>query len=149
MTINLPFHKRSHFIEKPVEIILDMATIEATCEKLEIEFWQIKEYATKHDVEFATELLYQGYMRACEKGFNWPVISFIKFKITKKRPVPEYSRLHAATWSMYMSREARGFFAQCMTELFGKIVKAYKPAGKKKVTSKQHSMNSGNLQSEN
>jgi len=115
MILKLPFKKWFYYKEKPVEIILNIGTLEALCEDLKIEFWQIPDSVKKDDTGFSSMLLYYGYLTACEKKFR----------------KPKYSKLHAIVWFNYMSVDEKKKFALLMTELFGKISNAYK--SKKKV----------------
>ena len=115
MILRLPFKKWFYYKEKPIDIILNIGTLESVCDDLKIEFWQITDYIKKDDLGFSSLLLYYGYITACEKRFRRP----------------KYTKLHAIVWSNYMSADEKKKFLELMTGLFGRITKAYK--GKKKV----------------
>lgn len=118
MILNLPFISWSGgYKEKPIEVIFDIGTLEATCDELKIEFFQIKDFINKEGFDFSVELLYQGYIRACEKRYSRP----------------KYDNLKAIIWNEHLSKESAELFKKGMTELFGKVMKAYKNTGKKKV----------------
>ena len=115
---------------KEVPITLKIGTLEDTCNTLGIEFWQMGDYLKKENIDFITELLYQGYVTACKESF-------------KK---PKYSRIKAIIWYEHMTKEAQKEFMGLMTDLFGKLQKS---GDKKKVKAKQAGENSVVLPSEN
>ena len=132
MILKLPFKKAWYYREKPIEIMLRIGTLEDVCEDLNIKFYEIKESMTKNSFDFSVMLLYHGYLTACEK-------KGIKVK---------YDKVQAAIWYEYMSVKEKEKFIQEMTVLFGKMIEAYKPIGKKKVTTKRSGTNSEVLPSE-
>ena len=116
MTLNLPFKHLFFYKEKPIEIVLNIGTLEAICDDLKIDFWQIGEKVKENEFDFSSLLLYYGYITACQKKY-------------KK---PKYNKTHASIWYNYMSIPEKKKFIQMMTELFGKMSSAYK-GDKKKV----------------
>ena len=129
MILKLPFKKAWYYRERPIEIILRIGTLEDLCERLNIGFWQIKQYMIDHDFDYCTALLWHGYITALTENY----------KATKRRKyqTPRYTLSDAAIWYEYMSTTEKKKFIQEMTVLFGKMIEAYKPIGKKKVTTKQ------------
>lgn len=115
MILNLPFKKWFYFTEKPVEVNLNLGVLEDTCKHFGIDFWQITETIKDKDFDFSVELLYQGYLDGCRRGY-------------KK---PKYNRIHAGIWYEYMSVSEKGKYLELMRALFGSVSKSY--GGKKKV----------------
>jgi predicted nucleic acid-binding OB-fold protein len=105
------------FTEKDVPILLNIGTLEAVCNELGIEFWQITDSIKSNNIDFTIELLWQGYLTACKEKF-------------KK---PKYKKIQACIWYEHLSQSAQKEFTEIMTDLFGKISKTYV---KKKVTKK-------------
>lgn len=104
------------YSEKEVDIVLNIGTLEAVCTSLDIEFYQITDKIT--DFEFTSELIYQGYITACQLKYQ----------------KPKYNLLHAILWNEHMSKEAQKEFITKMQDLFGRITKmAEVPDIKKKM----------------
>lgn len=116
MILNLPFKKWFYFTEKPVDIRLDLGVLEETCKAFGIDFWQIDEKIKENDFDFSVELLYQGYIKGCEKKYRRP----------------QFNKIHASIWYQYMNVTEKMKYAGMMRDLFGSVVKAYKPKDKKK-----------------
>lgn len=120
MILKLPFKKAFYYTEKPIEIILRIGSLEDLCDELGLKFWQVKDYMQKNDIDFSVNLLWHGYLTACEKR-----------GIRKK-----YNKKHAAMWYEYMTVSEKQKFVSEIKVLFGKIIESYSP-DKKKVQKKQ------------
>jgi hypothetical protein len=81
---------------KEVEITLNLAAIESACKELNIELWQMPDYARKNAFDYMTELLYAGYIIACKDRY-------------KK---PKWSKINAIFWNEQMSITARDEFTE-------------------------------------
>ena len=115
-----PFKKLPYLTERECDVILDIGVLEDVCTELEIEFYQIKEFTQKNDYDFSMLLLWYGYLNACKEKYQ----------------KPKFTKIQSLLWYEFMSKPERDKFAGMMTDLFGKIVKTYKPAeDKKKVKS--------------
>jgi len=117
MKLSLPFKSWFFYKEKPVEITFNIGTLEALCNDLKINFWQIPDYVKTNDFDFSSLLLYHGYVTTCEKKYR----------------KPKYTKHHASIWYNYMSVDEKKKFIGMMTELFGKISEQYRGEDKKKV----------------
>jgi len=106
------------FSVKEVEITLKIATLEALCKDLNIEFWQIGEQVKKNDFDFRLELLWQGYITACKDRYE----------------KPKYGKEKAVIWNEYLSKEALKEFTKKTNNLYGDISKM--SGVKKKVKAK-------------
>ena len=112
MILQLPFKSGLSFIrEKPVEIILNIGTLEDLCDSRGIKFYELPENIT-------TDLLYFGYLTACQKAYR----------------KPKYSKEDAEFWSEHMSANALRDYTKLLTELFGKAQDMTIPDDKKKET---------------
>jgi len=116
MILQLPFKTFGYFKEKPVEILLNIGTLEDMCERLGIEFYEIGDLLQDSNIDFVTQLLYYGYLTACQKSY-------------KK---PKYNKVHAQYWASHMSAESKEGFAKLLTELLGKAKKIAEADSKKK-----------------
>ena len=113
-TLNVPFKSRWSGINvKEVDFLFNIGTIEAACDRLGIEFWQMAEHDS---YDFTLALLYEGYLTAC------------RFKFVK----PKYTFAHAVIWLENMSRAESQVFAKYMAELMGKVQKEISGKGEKK-----------------
>jgi hypothetical protein len=106
------------FSEKDVEITLNIGTLEAVCEALNIAFYQISASLKNNDFDFLSELLFQGYITACKNKYQ----------------KPKYNPLHSIIWREYLSVESQKELQQKITVLFGDIEKT--TGVKKKVEKK-------------
>lgn len=128
MILTLPVKKRFGWKEVPIEVLFRIGTLEDLCDDLGINFWQIKDFATKSEIDYTALLLWYGYNFACKEN----------------RQKTVYTKLDAALWNEKMSLTERKKFIEGMTELYGKMAKAYS-TDKKKVVKKSVSQNSENL----
>jgi hypothetical protein len=126
-----PFKKLPFLTEREADVILDLGVLEDVCAELGIEFWEIKSFMEKNDYDFSSLLLWHGYLDACKEQYKRP-------KFTKEQSL---------IWYEFLSKPERDKFIKMITELFGKIVKAYKPDDKKKATARQPLRTSDPLQS--
>lgn len=118
MKLRLYFKKLGLIQFRDVEIIFNLGTLEAVCDELKIDFWQIPDYMKINDADFSAEMLYQGYITACEKNFR----------------KPKFSRAHAYQWVDNLGAKEKNKYIEMLTVLFGKFNKAYKQEDKKKET---------------
>ena len=98
---------------KEVPIELNIGTLEAVCEMLNIDFWQIGKTIKDKDYDFLVALLYQGYLTTCKGKFE----------------KPKYDLFHAAVWYEYLPQDSQREFVGMMQALLGKL----KRGDKKKV----------------
>jgi hypothetical protein len=104
---------------KEVEIVINLASVELACEELKIDLFQMADYAKKNAFDYMTELLYAGYVIACQKRY-------------KK---PKYGKEKAIIWNENMSVEARTEFGNKINVFITGITVPQK--GKKKVMLKR------------
>lgn len=95
---------------KDIPIKLNIGTLEAVCEMLKIEFWQIGKTIKDKDYDFMVALFYQGYLTACKDKFE----------------KPKYDFLNAVVWYEYLNQEAQKEFVAMMQSLLGKLQKGDK-----------------------
>ena len=100
--LKVPFKRGPFQIEKELDFLFKIGTIEAACERLGVEFWQMSE-ADSYD--FTLAILFEGYLTACQRQY-------------KK---PKYNFSHAVYWMEYMSRPESVKFADFMKELMGRL----------------------------
>ena len=91
--------------EKEVPIVLNIGTLEATCDMLGIEFHQIGEILQNKDYDFILSLLYQGYITGCKELYQ----------------KPKYKFSHAVIWHEYMSKKSQEEFVALTQKLIGKL----------------------------
>jgi hypothetical protein len=103
------------FTKKEVDILLNLGTLESLCKDLEIDFWQMDEYAKKDNYDFMVNLLYCGYIADCKEHY-------------KK---PKYTLTQAFIWFENMSYEAKNELNEKMVELSGEIQKMSSRSKKK------------------
>lgn len=103
---------------KEVEIIVNMASIELACQQLKINFWQMSDFARKFPFDYMTELLYSGYIIACQKRYE----------------KPKYGKEKAILWNENMSATAKQEFAEKINVFVSGMVN---PQLKKKATLKR------------
>ena len=110
MILQLPFKTGfSLYREKPVEIILNIGTLEDLCDSLGIKFYELPENIT-------TDILYFGYLTACQKAYR----------------KPKYSKEQAEFWADHMSASALRDYTKLLTDLFGKAQDMTESDDKKK-----------------
>jgi len=117
MILLLPFKNFGFYREKPVEILLNIGTLEDMCESLGIGFQELEGYINKSNEDFTFHLLYYGYLTACQKNY-------------KK---PKYTKLEAQYWVSHLSITSRKSLTELLVQLFGKLQKLAKGEVKKKV----------------
>jgi hypothetical protein len=122
--MKLAFKRRFFgYTEREVPIMLNIGTLEQTCNALEIEFHQIGTALKNTEYDFLVELLYQGYITAsCEA-----------FKKGKSKKL--YGREKASIWYEHMSQSALTEFRQMMADLMGKL--KVRTTNKKKVKARK------------
>jgi hypothetical protein len=67
--LSVPFKRGPFSFEKKVEFLFNIGTIEAACDRLGIDFWQIAEHDS---YDFTLAILYEGYVSACKSKFKKP-----------------------------------------------------------------------------
>ena len=107
MYLNLPFRFLSFYKEKPVNIVLNMGTLEAICDDVSIDFWELDDFVKDEAQLFMQLLLHYGYISGCKE------------KYTK----PKYNRKHSMDWANNISANESAKLFILMNELFGKIHK--------------------------
>ena len=103
---------------REVPVKLSIGTLEAVCDMLKIDFWQIGKTIKDKDYDFLVALLYQGYLTACKEAYIRSGKS--------SYPTPEYRLLHAAIWYEYLNQESQREFVGMMQALLGKLKKGDK-----------------------
>lgn len=114
-----PFKNMPYMTERDIDIMLRIGSLEDLCDRLGIEFWQIKDYMTKNNDDFYHLLLYHGYLTSCQKRYE----------------KPKFTEANAVIWYQYMNISEKKKFISEISLLFGKMVKTYK-SDKKKVTTR-------------
>ena len=105
MIIKVPFRKGPFFIEKNVDFIFKIATLEmATEEILKCDFWEV-ENQNPFDVNVA--ILYAAYLIGCEKS----------------RSRKKYDISHATFWIEHMSKDTQSTFLKAVQDMLGKMTK--------------------------
>jgi hypothetical protein len=102
--LSVPFKRGPFSFEKKVEFLFNIGTIEAACDRLGIDFWQIAEHDS---YDFTLAILFEGYVSACKSKF--------------KKPKYEFS--HSVYWMEHMGRADSILFAEAMKKLMGKLQK--------------------------
>jgi len=105
MILQLPFKKFGFYREKPVEIILNIGTLEDMCSSLDIGFQELEGYVNKSNEDFLFYLLYFGYLTACQKNYN----------------KPKYTKAEAQYWVSHLSITSRKSLTELLVQLFGKL----------------------------
>jgi hypothetical protein len=127
MKLKVPFRLGRFIIEKEVDFIFKIATLEiATLEILKIDLNQI---TTKSADEVNIAVLYAGYITACKDSY-------------KK---PKYKESHAAFWAEQWSKKTENDFRRALSEMIG----SWQTIGEDKKKVIQDGKNSDLLQSEN
>ena len=103
---------------REVPIKLNIGTLEAVCDMLNIDFWQMGKTIKDKDFDFMVALLYQGYLTACKE-------TYIRSK-KSSYPTPEYKLFHAAIWYECMGPASQKEFVGMMQILLGKLKKGDK-----------------------
>ena len=76
MYINLPFRKFGFNYRRPVNIVLNLGTLEDICNEAQIEFHEVGDFITENGVEFSRLLLYHGYLNACKYDRKKPKFKY-------------------------------------------------------------------------
>lgn len=100
--LRLPFRKMGLTVERDVDFLFNIASLESACERLGIEFYQMSEVPQQ---DFILAVLFEGYLTAC------------RYKYKK----PKYNFAHAVYWMEYMNRTEMAAFTKYMQDLMGKI----------------------------
>jgi hypothetical protein len=100
--LKVPMKRGLFYREVELDFVFNIGTIEAACDRLKIEFWQMGEHDS---YDFTLAILLEGYLSACKEKY--------------KRP--KYGIGHAAYWMEHMSRGEAVKFATCMQDLMGKL----------------------------
>lgn len=109
----VPFKKFGIQTEKELEFLFNIGTIEAACDRLGIDFWQIAEHDS---YEFTLAILFEGYVSACKSKYS----------------KPKYTFAHAVYWIEHMGRADSLLFAEAMKKLMGKLQKGAEGKAEKK-----------------
>jgi len=112
--MRLTFRRYGLFIEKEVDVLITLGTLEAVCDAFDIPLFQIRDEIKKNSIDFTIELLYQGYITACKENYR----------------KPKYGYEKAVIWYEHMSQQAQKEFAGLISNMFGKLQKTME---KKKV----------------
>ena len=103
MKIKVPFKTWKVIIEKEVDFVFNIGTLEiATEDILGCDLFEVGE-KNPYDVHVA--ILYAAYLRACEKQF-------------KK---PKYNMVHSIFWKNHMSEDSQAMFLKAVQDLLGKM----------------------------
>lgn len=106
MKIEVPFVRKTIFglrlKYRTLDFVFNIGTLEAACERLNIDFWQMSEV---DGYDFVLAVLYEAYLQGC------------------RHRKPKYTFNHAVYWNEHMSRESANLVQQAMTELMGKLKK--------------------------
>ena len=115
MIIKVPFRKGPFFIEKNVDFIFKIATLEmATEEILKCDFWEVDKQ-NHFDVNVA--ILYAAYLVAREKKIA-KMNKLSRFLVRKK-----YELSHAKFWIEHMSKDTQTEFLKAVQDMLGKMTK--------------------------
>jgi len=118
MYINLPFKLFGIRFERPIDIVLNLGTLEDICNDVSIEFHEIGQYIKDNGATFSVLLLYYGYLSGCKA----------------RRAKPRYTKKHAERWSKYITAIEQAKLYILIGELYGKLKSTnISPESKKKV----------------
>jgi len=118
MYINLPFIRLGYKYEKPVNVVLNLGTLEDLCTEAGIEFYQINDYIIEHGIDFSRLLLYHGYMNGC--------------KYTRSKP--KYTMKHAELWAGNIKASEQSKIFSLIKDMFATIKSVGEAGTKKKVS---------------
>ncbi len=116
MYIQLPFKFLSFYRDKSVDIVLNIGTLEAICDDIKIEFWELDKFTQKDPELFMSLILYFGYITSCQKHY-------------KK---PKFTKTDSIYWVSHINATESAKLVILVSELFGKVQKASGKAVKKK-----------------
>jgi len=114
MYLNLPFRFLSFYKDKPVNIVLNMGTLEDICNDVSIDFWELDAFAKDEAQLFMQLILHHGYITGCKERFA----------------KPKYNRKHSMDWANNINATESAKLFILISELFGKFKKPEITEGK-------------------
>ena len=109
MYIHLPFNFLGLplYKDRPVDIVLNMGTLESICDDAKIEFWELDKLVKDDPHYFMQMMLYYGYVTSCQK----------RYKRIK------YTKADALRWANNINVTESAKLYILISELFGKLQK--------------------------
>jgi hypothetical protein len=105
MKIKVPFKHWKLLVEKEIEFVFSIATLEEATEGvLKCDLWEVD---TQNPYDVNVAILFAGYLVACQKAY-------------KK---PKYKLEHAIFWTEHMSKSSQEMFLKAVKDLLGKLSK--------------------------